>query len=302
MLLSLSLLITGFNLSTNTGMMSFNGTILSIPNSQFISFVTKSGNDYYAIDENYGGSRLFRLQKNSSSLYITDTISEPACRGAVFIEKTDDRFFIPCFGSDNLWVVNDLFRTETIMGTGHRPHGAYMYRDTLYVPCRGDRGYRSDEIRIYDTRLRELSPIRLGSDAGPRHMIFVNDSFYVVTEFSHRVFRFSVVDHRYLGQTDLVPDHPDNTIITGSEIRFLESKNRIVVALRYEGRPGRLLFLDTDLNEICRTEVGRNPRFFDLYGDSVIVLNQDDKNLMWIGSDTETSADLGMNPQSFCVL
>lgn len=150
------------------------------------------------VDENYGGSRLFRLGED---LVVRDTVAEPACRGAVFIERAGDRFIIPCFGSDNLWVVDDRFATVELVPTCHRPHGVYSYRDTIYVPCRGDHGQDDGEISIYSAGLNKLSSISLPS--GPRHMIFVGDTFYAVTEFGHQVFWFSTPTNAYLGHVDL---------------------------------------------------------------------------------------------------
>jgi hypothetical protein len=301
---SLIVVIAGFDASREIGVLNWNGTITPIPGTRSISFVTKAGDgSLYAVDENYGGSRLFRLRESSGAVVVADEAAEPACRGAVFIEKADDRLFIPCFGSDSVWVVDGLFRTERMLATGHRPHAAYIYRDRLYVPCRGDRGDRSDEIRVYDAGLRELSPIRLGGrDPGPRHIVFVDDSFYAVAEFGGQVFRFSIPDYRLLGIVDLVVD--GGGVATASEIRYDGTRDMIITGLRYDGLPGSLVFLDSSLAEIRRVGVGKNPRFFDLCGeDSVLVLNQDDRTTTRIRLDTfetETSGDIGMNPQSFC--
>ncbi|NDE13669.1 hypothetical protein EBZ80_01930 [bacterium] len=289
-------LITGFDFSTNTGVLWGNETRLPIPGSRSLSYARRWDHSGYVVDENYGGSSLFRLDKD---LVVRDAVMEPACRGAVFIERIESSVLIPCFGSDNVWVVDDRFVTDRIVPTCHRPHGIYAYRNKIYVPCRGDRD--DGEIRIYDAGLAASTSIRVPT--GPRHMIFVEDDFYVVTEFGHEVLWFSE-SHALLGRVDLEPDE-DARGVTGAEIRYAASRAWILVSLRHESHHGWLIVLDHALNELHRVEVGTNPRFFDLCGDSVLVLNQDDRTATTISLDTletDTSEDLGMCPQSFCAI
>lgn len=302
MLKRLLVLITGFDLSTNTGVLRAGGpSPASVPGSRFLSYAKRWNGSCYTVDENYGGSRLFRLGED---LVVRDTAAEPACRGAVFIERAGDRFLVPCFGSDNVWMVDNRFATAALVPTCHRPHGVYAYRDRVYVPCRGDRDDGDGEIRVYDAGLRAFSAIRLPS--GPRHMIFVDDAFYAVTEFGHEVLWFSIPTNACLGRVDLLSGAEDGAVVTGAEIRYAASGRWILVTVRREGRHGWLVVLDHALNEVHRVEVGTNPRFFDFYGeDRVLVLNQDDRTVTTVRLDTfeaETSGDLGMSPQSFCAL
>ena len=146
----------------------------------------------------------------------------------------------------------------------------------------------------------DLSDIQ--PDMGPRHLLFVDDFMFVVTEFACQVLKIDLRDMKLVNRTTMT--NPITQDTTGAEIRGKQEV--IYVTLRISGRPGYLLRFDDNLHDTGRLQVGRNPRFFDIDGDLAVVLNQDDQSMTIIDLQQwkiiSTVSDLKLNPQTFVTI
>jgi len=283
-----------------------------VPSTQFLSYCISHEDRVYGIDENYGakGSSLYEFRRqDTDDIIVSNKVSDQNVKGAVFLLKTDKFFYIPGFGSDNLWIVDALtFHSFTVVPTGPRPHGIYLHLDTFYVPCRGEvekdnadliYRYQKDDLSIV---LPPVDLSRIQSDMGPRHVLFMGHVMYVVTEFACEVLKLDLdEDARLLKRVRMTsPITPDTT---GAEIRY--HQNAIYTTLRIKDQSGYLIHYDEDLNERGRLKVGRNPRFFHLDASDVfaIVLNQEDQSFTIIHLQqwkiVSTVTDLNLSPQCF---
>lgn len=279
------LLIAGFDKSKNIGVIYHDGLVQVIENSMFISYMIKvDGGLVYAIDENYAGSRFFEWNG-------TRQVRDERCLGAVYIEQHNATFYIPCFGSDNIWVVSDQFETLRMVPTCHKPHGIYRHDSSFYVPCRD-----SDSVHIYDYGWTLIGQLEV--KGGPRHLLFVNNDTFIITEFTCQIINYR--HHIYRKHVDLTQDEDD---VSCAEIRY--SEPWVMASIRRENEPGELVLYDLELNEKKRILVGTTPRFFDIIDNTtIIVLDQDDGQYTAINTQTwesVISGYLGMNPQCFVV-
>lgn len=294
----------------NTGALSyfdsFHKTYVSmvLPSTQFLSYcISLDDYTFYGVDENYTESSLYLFE----NVNISQKISNKDVQGAVFIRQHDSFLYIPGFASDNLWVINQpSFTTRVIVPTGPHPHGIYFYEDVFYVPCRGDVEHNDADF-IYRYKNNDLSvvldPINLGfikKNAGPRHLAFVDNFVYIMTEFSCQIIRLDVKNFSSYKTVTMIDPITSDT--TGAEI--LHHKHVIYSTLRIKNHPGHFIRYDMDLSETGRLMVGINPRFFKFNEwDYAVILNQDDQSFTIIDVNNwkiiSTVTDLQIFPQCF---
>lgn len=279
-----------------------------IPTTQFLSYCIPSGDSsFYAIDENYAGSSLYEFENIDSTIKPLRKTYNKEILGGVFILQHDSFLFVPGFQSNNLWVINESsFTTVNTVETGPNPHGIFFNQDIFYVPCRGDINNNNANF-IYRYKNNDLSnpldkiDLRFIKDnTGPRHLAFIGDFMYVVTEFSCQIIRLDLHNlSDYKTTTMISPVTPDTT---GAEI--VSQKSSIYTTLRIKNQPGHFIRYDTNLNETGRLKVGVNPRFFNLIEqDYAIILNQDDQSFTVIDINdfkiVSTITNLQISPQCF---
>jgi hypothetical protein len=315
-------LFSGYYTNPQIGSLWYDKNIFTLPDSLFASFIIKRDKDKnYVIDENYDssmGSTLYEI--TSSSLHISKSISNKNCLGGVFLLSINTYIYIPGFGSNNIWIVdNELTKTIALVPiqVGTNPHSIYYHNDIFYVLCRGmnEIPNSSNFINVYksfDLSVRlstiDLSIISNGEvvNSGPRHGVFLeNNLFYIITEFTHQIVMIDVSDPQnvfYKGSTVIEYDGD----CTGAEIRYFDQFIYVSLRITKDGQslPGRLYKYSLDLLQNEYITVGKNPRFFNIIDTNAIVLNMDSNSYTEIDLNTWKILDTiyfdpPFNPQCF---
>lgn len=209
---------------------------------------------------------------------IKSTLGKCACHLAVY----DDDVYVVNYLSGN---ISKNCETATYhSGKGFSqprqdaPHTHYtaVSKDGKYVFCT-DLGL--DTLYVYDRNLKEISCAKVPSGYGIRHLVFSADEkiIYAVNELVPSVSVFSFEKGAFeLKNTILLPCEKDN--LTAAAIR--KGKNGFIyVSVRGENAVFALKVDKTELKLIQKHDCGGiGPRDFDIFGDFVVVCNENSHN------------------------